>query len=41
MLQCEGIPGPESRSVWVVSMGEDEGGCSLKGEPGKGITFEM
>jgi hypothetical protein len=42
MLQCRGMPGPESGSGWVGDQGEERGDRGfLEKKPGKGITFEM
>jgi hypothetical protein len=42
MPQYKGMPGPGSRSGWIVEQGESrrDRGFS-EGKPGKGITFEM
>jgi hypothetical protein len=43
MPQSSGIPGPGSRSEWVDKQVEGEGRRLgvFRGEPIKGITFEM
>ena len=42
MPQCGGMPGPGSRSGWLVSRGERGGDRRFsEGKPGKGITFGM
>jgi hypothetical protein len=42
MPQYRGIPGPGSRSGWVVDQGEGERiGGFLEGKLGKEVTFEM
>jgi hypothetical protein len=43
MLQYRVMPGPGSRSGWVVEQGGGGRGegIFLEGKPGKGITFEM
>jgi hypothetical protein len=42
MTQYRGLPGPGSRSGWIVEQGEWEGDRGLsEGKLGKGITFEM
>jgi hypothetical protein len=42
MPQYRGMPGPGSRSKWVVEQGEGEGDRGFSEVKfGKGITFEM
>jgi hypothetical protein len=42
MLQCRGMPGQGSGSVWVGEQGMGERiGVFREGKPGKGIAFEI
>jgi hypothetical protein len=42
MLQYRGMPGPESRSVWIFEQGEEEEDRGFsEGKLGTGIIFEM
>jgi hypothetical protein len=42
MHQCRGMPGPGSRSGWVVEQGKRRGDTGFsEGKLGKGTTFEI